>query len=163
MTHLSRIKAITLQHDSFGNQSPIVQRERDIAIHDLTETASWPLSSMVTPLAIEHIHLLLSLKDNRLIIEILTMDGTLLSSISLPMTPLRATIKDYMIICDSYHQALSDGMPPHKLEAIDMGRRGIHNEASMILMELLADYADLDHQTARRFFTLIYALHMRQL
>jgi uncharacterized protein (UPF0262 family) len=80
--------------------------------------------------------------------------------VALAVQPLRGTIRDYFMICESYYEALkSPG--PSKLEAIDMGRRGVHNEGSEILQEMLKDRVKIDFPTARRLFTLICVLHIK--
>ena len=76
------------------------------------------------------------------------------------LSPLRRIVKDYYMICDSYYQAIRTATPD-KIEAIDMGRRGIHNDGSNILMERLKDKVVVDHDTARRLFTLICVLHWK--
>jgi len=76
------------------------------------------------------------------------------------LSPMRKMIKDYAIICESYHAAIRDA-PPQQIEAIDMGRRALHNDAGEALVKALADKFTLDLDTGRRLFTLIYAMHQR--
>ena len=76
------------------------------------------------------------------------------------MSTVRKLVKDYLMICDSYNNAIRTA-PPSQIEAIDMGRRGLHNEAGEVLMEALAGKIEIDLETGRRLFTLVCALHVR--
>ena len=106
-------------------------------------------------------HLRLSVVDNRLCFDIHNLDGQHLGDIMLPLSPFRALVKEYFVICDAYYSALRGGQQPGQLEAVDMGRRGLHNEAATLLMERLSAQVDVDHDTARRLFTLMCVLHLR--
>jgi len=64
------------------------------------------------------------------------------------------------MICDSYYQAIRSASPA-QIEAIDMGRRGLHNEAAELLRQRLDGKLVVDFDTARRLFTLIFALHWK--
>jgi uncharacterized protein (UPF0262 family) len=101
----------------------------------------------------------LSLADNRLVFDV-TETGQQVRKLLLSLTTLRRVIKDYFMICDSYYDAIRNSTPS-QIEAIDMGRRGLHNEGSQILSEKLADKVEVDFDTARRLFTLVCALHAR--
>jgi uncharacterized protein (UPF0262 family) len=87
-------------------------------------------------------------------------EGAPLLLIGLSLSPFRRVIKDYFTLCDSYYAAIRQASPT-QIEAIDMGRRGLHNEGSELLIERLAGKVTLDLDTARRLFTLICALHLR--
>ena len=102
----------------------------------------------------------LSLIDNRLVFDVSNEAGEQVRQILLSLTPLRRLIKDYFLICDSYYDAIRSSTPA-QIEAIDMGRRGLHNEGSEVLIERLAGKVETDFDTARRLFTLVCALHMR--
>jgi uncharacterized protein (UPF0262 family) len=102
----------------------------------------------------------LSLADNRLVFDISGQDGAPVRKLLLSLTALRRVIKDYFMICDSYYDAIRNSTPS-QIEAIDMGRRGLHNEGSQVLTERLAEKAEVDFDTARRLFTLVCALHAR--
>ena len=80
---------------------------------------------------------------------------------SLPISPMRGTIRDYFLICESYYDALKAGTATGKIEAIDMGRRGIHNEGADMLLEMLEGKITINHATARRLFTLVCVLHLK--
>ena len=92
--------------------------------------------------------------------DIRLQDGTPVMAHLFSLSPLRRIVKDYYMICDSYYQAIRTATPD-KIEAIDMGRRAIHNDGSHILMERLKDKVTVDLDTARRLFTLICVLHWK--
>ncbi len=102
----------------------------------------------------------LSINGNRLVFDIRLEDGTPVMAHLFSLSPLRRIVKDYYLICDSYYQAIRTATPD-KIEAIDMGRRAIHNDGSHILMERLKSKVTVDLDTARRLFTLICVLHWK--
>ena len=151
-----RLVAVTLDEESIGRSSPDVDHERTIAIYDLLEKNSFaPVGHDGGPYALR-----LSINDNRLVFDIRLEDGTAVVAHLFSLSPLRRIVKDYYMICDSYYAAIRTATP-EKIEAIDMGRRGIHDEGSAILMERLKDKVIVDHDTARRLFTLICVLHWK--
>ena len=133
-----------------------IEHERATAIADLLEDNSFaPASGLHGPF---NVHL--AIEENRLSLEITsTTDGSN-EVIVLPLAPFRRIVKDYFIVCESYYEAVRSGRLG-QVEAIDMGRRGLHDEGSTLLMERLADKVAIDHATARRLFTLICVLHLR--
>jgi uncharacterized protein (UPF0262 family) len=152
-----RIVHVTLDEKSVVRRKPEVEHERAVAIFDLLEDNQF--------FPCEHAddgpyHLHLSIEDNRLVLDIRREDDTALTKITLPLSPFRTIVKDYFLICESYYNAIKRSTPS-QIEAIDMGRRGLHNEGSEVLRERLAGKVDLDLQTARRLFTLICVLHIR--
>ena len=96
----------------------------------------------------------------RLIFQVTTRDNTPAGEFHLSLSPMRQVIKDYFEICESYFRAVTS-LPPAQIEAIDMGRRGIHNEGATQLQERLAGKIETDDLTARRLFTLICVLHFK--
>jgi uncharacterized protein (UPF0262 family) len=102
----------------------------------------------------------LSMAENRLVFDIRETDGKVVMAHLLSLTPFRRIVKDYFLICDSYYEAIRTATPD-RIEAIDMGRRGLHDEGSRILMERLKDKVAVDFGTARRLFTLICVLHWK--
>lgn len=148
---------VILDDEAAARLSPDVQHERRVAIFDLLE------SNHFAPHGVAGGPYVLRLKvvDNRLVFDIDAEDGARLTSVSLPMTPFRSIMRDYAMVCDSYLEAIRTA-PRSRIEAIDMGRRGLHNEGSELLRDKLAGSIDVDHDTARRLFTLIYVLHMRR-
>jgi len=102
----------------------------------------------------------IALHDAKLALEISDEAGTSLAVHILSLTPFRGLLKDYFLVCESYYAAIRTAMPT-QIEAIDMGRRAIHNEAAELLMERLKGKIDCDLDTARRIFTLVTALHWK--
>ncbi len=151
-----RLVSVTLDEASIGRSNPDVEHERAVAIYDLLEQNTFqPVGHDGGPYALH-----LSINSNRLVFDIRLEDGTPVMAHLFSLTPLRRIVKDYYIICDSYYQAIRTATPD-KIEAIDMGRRAIHNDGSHILMERLQDKVTVDLDTARRLFTLICVLHWK--
>ena len=152
-----RLAAVTLDEGSIARSNPDVEHERAVAIYDLLE------DNMFAPVGHEDggpYALHLGIAENRLVFDIRLADGTPVVAHLLSLTPLRRIVKDYFMICDSYYQAIRTATPT-QIEAIDMGRRGLHNEGSQILMERLQPKVEVDFDTARRLFTLICVLHWK--
>ena len=155
-TARQRLVAVTLDEETIGRSNPDVEHERQVAIYDLLEQNSFkPVGHEGGPYALH-----LSITGNRLVFDIREEDGTPVVAHLLSLTPLRRIVKDYYTICDSYYQAIRTATPD-KIEAIDMGRRAIHNDGSQILMERLKGKVSIDIDTARRLFTLICVLHWK--
>jgi uncharacterized protein (UPF0262 family) len=151
-----RLTAVTLDENSIGRSNPDIEHERAVAIYDLIEQNAFaPVGHDGGPY-----HLHLSITGNRLAFEIRLADGKPVVAHLLSLAPLRSIVKDYFLICDSYYQAIRTATPD-KIEAIDMGRRGIHDDGSRILMERLKSKVKVDFDTARRLFTLICVLHWK--
>jgi uncharacterized protein (UPF0262 family) len=151
-----RLVAVTLDEASIGRSSPDIDHERAVAIYDLIEENSFaPVGHRSGPYALN-----LGLTENRLVFDIRREDGKPVVAHLFSLSPLRRIVKDYYMICDSYYQAIRTATPD-KIEALDMGRRGVHNEGSRILMERLKEKVSLDMDTARRLFTLICVLHWK--
>jgi uncharacterized protein (UPF0262 family) len=151
-----RLVAVTLDEATIGRSNPDIEHERQVAIYDLLEQNSFqPSDHSGGPYALH-----LSITGNRLAFDIRTEDGTPVVAHLLSLSPLRRIVKDYYTVCDSYYAAIRTATPD-KIEAIDMGRRAIHNDGSRILMERLKDKVKIDIDTARRLFTLICVLHWK--
>jgi len=152
-----RLVRVTLDEESIGRSNPDVEHERQVAIYDLIEQNIFAPDGHEDegPFALH-----LSITGSRLVFDIRRDDGAPLIAHLFSLTPLRRIVKDYYLICDSYYQAIRTATPD-KIEAIDMGRRGIHNEGSRILMERLKGKVNVDIDTARRLFTLICVLHWK--
>jgi Uncharacterized protein conserved in bacteria len=149
-----RLKAIKLDTASFPSAGAEVEHERRVAVFDLVEKNSFhPSGAEAGPY-----DLTLSVQDGRLVFDIVGPDFAKAHGLSL--SPLHKVIKDYMAICESYYEALR-GVDPSRIEAIDMGRRGLHNEGADMLKSRLDGKIDMDHETARRLFTLVTALYRR--
>jgi uncharacterized protein (UPF0262 family) len=156
MTATARISSIEIDEKSLAPAGPDAEHERKIAIFDLLEGNSFSVVGHDGgPYAIN-----LSLADNRLVFDVSDDAGQPVRKFILSLTPFRRVIKDYFMICDSYYDAIRNSTPS-QIEAIDMGRRGLHNEGSDLLTQRLADKVVVDFDTSRRLFTLVCALHAR--
>jgi uncharacterized protein (UPF0262 family) len=152
----NRLVAVTLDEESIGRSSPDIDHERQVAIYDLIEENSFaPAGHDGGPYALH-----LSLSDNRLVFDIKLADGTPVVAHHLSISRFRKIVKDYFLICDSYYAAIRTATPD-KIEAIDMGRRGLHDEGSRILQDSVKGKVEVDFDTARRLFTLICVLHWK--
>jgi len=151
-----RIKALVLEDDRRVRLSPPVEHERRVAIHDLVEANTFePVGGFEGPFVLH-----LGLEGGSLIFNVHDADDRPLVSFSLPLGDFRALIKDYFTVCETYFNAIKT-LSPSRIEAIDMGRRALHNDGSKLLAERLADKARIDMDTARRLFTLLCVLHIR--
>ena len=151
-----RLVKVTLDEGSIGRSGPDIEHERRVAIYDLIEENSFsPLGHDCGPYALH-----IAIADNRLVFDIRLEDGSPLVAHHLSLAPLRRLVKDYFLICESYYAAIKK-LSPSQIEALDMGRRGLHNEGSELLRERLAGKIEIDLDTARRLFTLICALHIK--
>src|SRR5437660_1904092 len=147
---------VTLDEGPIGRSSQDIEHERAVAIYDLLEDNSFaPLDHEGGPYALH-----LSIAENRLVFDIRNEDGTPVMAHLFSLTPLRRIVKDYFLICDSYYKAIRTSTPS-QIDAIDMGRRGLHDEGSRVLMERLKDKIEVDFDTARRLFTLLSVLHWK--
>jgi len=151
-----RLVKLTLDENSIGRSSPDVEHERAVAIYDLLQDNTFaPIGHEGGPYTLH-----IAVVSNRLVFEVRTADDGAVVTHHLSLTPLKRLVKDYFMICDSYYQAIR-ASTPSQIEAIDMGRRGLHNEGSELLRDRLEGKIELDLDTARRLFTLICALHIR--
>lgn len=143
--------------ESIGRSTPDVEHERAVAIFDLIEDNSFRPASDEKGGPYK---LRLSVVDSKLVFAISREDGEAVVTHILSLTPFRRVVKDYFLICESYYEAIRTSTPS-QIEAIDMGRRGLHNEGSQTLMDRLSGKIDVDFDTARRIFTLVCVLHWR--
>ena len=153
----NRLVDVVLDAESIGRATPDIEHERAVAIFDLLEENSFhPKGDEAGgPYRLE-----LSVAENRLVFAITRENGDAVVTHMLSLGPFRRVIKDYFMICESYYEAIRTSTPS-QIEAIDMGRRGLHNEGSQTLMDRLSEKIELDFDTARRLFTLICVLHWR--
>ena len=152
----ARLVEVTLDEASIGRNNAEVEHEREVAIFDLLERNAFALDGHDGGPYTLH----LSLADNRLVFTVGDIDRAPIQHVMLSLSPFRRLVKDYFLICESYYQAIKT-QPASKIEAIDMGRRGIHDEGSQLLMERLKGKIAVDLPTARRLFTLLCALHWK--
>jgi len=151
-----RIIRIHLDEHSIARWGPDVEHERAVAVFDLLEENSFaPAGDFTGPFALR-----LSIAESRLVMAIHDDGDAHLVTVTLPTTPFRKLIKDYFTVCESYYSAIRTASPT-KIEAIDVGRRALHDEGSELLRERLAEKIAIDLATARRLFTLICVLHIR--
>jgi uncharacterized protein (UPF0262 family) len=132
-----------------------VEQERRIAIFDLIEENHFAPAGFEGPFRV-----MLRIEDNRLAIDLKDENGAALDTIRLGLARFRRPIRDYFAICDSYFKAIRSDTPKG-IEAVDMARRALHNDAAELLKECLGDRIDMDFDTARRLFTLICVLHIK--
>jgi uncharacterized protein (UPF0262 family) len=151
-----RLVAVTLDEASIGRGNPDQEHERAIAIYDIVEANYFALPNYDGGPYALHIALI----EKKLCFDIRTPDGTTIVMHHLSLTPFRKAIRDYELICDSYYRAIRSASPA-QIEAIDMGRRGLHNDGAKLLAERLDGKIDCDFDTARRIFTLVTALHWK--
>lgn len=151
-----RLAEIVLDESSIARRGPDVEHERQVAIFDLLEANNFqPEGSPGGPYRLN-----LSVSEGRLVFDLQLMDGAPHGKVILSFTPFRRIVRDYFMVCDSYYAAIRNAAPS-QIEAIDMGRRGLHNEGSELLRERLKGKISIDFDTARRLFTLLCALHWR--
>lgn len=156
---MSRICHIEIDDSNLPPPTPEIEQERRVAIFDLLEDNSFVLPGRDgQPAPQGPFRLLLAIRERRLVFDIQSEDGEKVAEFHLSLGPFRQVVKDYYQICESYFEAVKR-LPPGQIEAIDMARRGIHNEGARVLQERLEGKAELDIDTARRLFTLISVLH----
>ena len=132
-----------------------MDHDRAVAVFDLLEENRFRLPGADGPYLLR-----LRLEDDRLVLDVRSPDDQPLHRFLLSTRPFRRLVKDYAIVCDSYYGAIKSGASPSRIESIDMGRRGLHNDGADLIMERLAGKIDIDHDTARRLFTLICVLRI---
>ncbi|HJS33640.1 MAG TPA: UPF0262 family protein [Alphaproteobacteria bacterium] len=151
-----RIVKIDLDERSVVRRSPDVEHERAVAIFDLLDENHFaPIGDVGGPY-----ELYLGLEEDRLVFDIRNQGGGELGKVMIGLAPFRRVVKDYFTICETYYDAIKRASPS-QIEALDMGRRAMHNEGSELLRERLVGKVELDLNTARRLFTLICVLHIR--
>jgi uncharacterized protein (UPF0262 family) len=150
-----RLVRVLLDETTIGRAGAEIEHEREVAIYDLLERNEFALAG-------GHkgpYELTLSIVERRLVFHVAAAKGAEARFI-LSMTPFRRIVKDYFMVCESYYKAIKTAAPS-QIEAIDMGRRGLHDEGTQILLERLKGKIEVDYETARRLFTLICVLHWR--
>jgi uncharacterized protein (UPF0262 family) len=151
-----RLVSVVLDERSIQRSTPDIEHERAVAIYDLLEENSFAVRDHEGgPYA-----LTLSIVEQRLVLEVAEPDRGPVVTHILSLTPFRKIVRDYFLICESYYAAIKT-QSPSRIEAIDMGRRSVHNEGSNILIDRLSGKIQIDFDTARRLFTLICVLHWK--
>jgi uncharacterized protein (UPF0262 family) len=151
-----RLVSVTFDETSIERGNADQEHERAIAIYDLVEENCFGLPDH----AGGPYELFIALHDSKLAFEVREHDGPSIVTHILSLTPFRRILKDYFMICESYYAAIRTATPA-QIEAIDMGRRGLHDEGAQLLAERLKGKIDCDLDTARRIFTLVTALHWK--
>ena len=151
------IAGIYLDEKYKVRRRPEVEHEQAVAIYDLLEENHFaPKGGFEGPYSVH-----MRIEDNRIYMDVRGDDDSEnLTTIPVPLSPFRRIVKDYFMICESYYDAIKKASAA-QIETIDMARRGLHNEGSEQLRELLTDKVTIDENTARRLFTLICVLHIR--
>jgi uncharacterized protein (UPF0262 family) len=151
-----RIATLALKDSHVIRRKPEIEQERQVALGDLLRDNHFALHGADDGAY----DVTLSMVENRLICDIVGASGAAHEAIKLSILPFRSIIRDYFMICETYFDAIATA-DPYKLEAMDMGRRSIHNEGAELLQRLLNERVAVDFDTARRLFTLICVLHIR--
>jgi uncharacterized protein (UPF0262 family) len=151
-----RLTAITFDESSIRRGSSNIEHEREVAVFDILEGNRFAVEGRDQgPYTLK-----LSIVEDRLAFAVGQQGGVEAFTFVLSLTPLRRIMKDYFVVCESYYQAIRTA-PPSRIQAIDMGRRALHDEGSVVLVERLKGKITVDRDTARRLFTLICALHWK--
>ena len=150
------LASVTLDEASSGRSQADQEQERAIAVYDLMERNRFAVPGHENG----PYRLTIALHENKLLFDVSDEEGAPVIAHLLSLTPLRRVVRDYFLLCDSYYSAIRT-RSASEIEAIDMGRRGLHDEAAALLIERLEGKIEVDFDTARRLFTLIAALHWK--
>ena len=150
-----RIASVTLEGEALTRLSPIQEADRTQATTDLAAENQFAVAKHAGPYALH-----LSIQEGRLVFDVRNLAGAPLTAIVLALGPFRGLLKDYQMLVDSHVLAMEEGRES-RIQAIDMGRRGLHNEGATLMIERLEGKAAIDFATARRLFTLVCVLHQR--
>lgn len=151
-----RLLSVTLDEASIGRGNADQEHERMIAIYDLIEDSNFSLPGRDDGPYALHV----AIHDKKLALEVRSREGENVVTHIISLTPFRRILRDYFAICESYYAAIRTATPA-QIEAIDMGRRGLHNDGAHLFAERLDGKVECDFDTARRLFTLLTALHRR--
>lgn len=152
-----RLIEVVLDESSIGRTTPEVDHERQVAIFDLLESNTFELVDGPSG----PYRLMLAIAEQRLVFGLRRENEDQDCAVfMLSLSPFRRLVKDYFLVCENYFEAIKTA-PPSRIEALDMGRRALHDEGSKLLMERLDGKVRLDFETARRLFTLLCALHWK--
>ena len=156
-----RLGRVVLDGEALTRLSPILEADRAQAVADLTADNCFRLvgpkfaEDKQGPYALH-----LSIQEGRLVFDVRGLDGAAITLIALALGPFRGLIKDYQLLVDSHMKAVEEGREA-RIQAIDMGRRGLHNEGAQLMLQRLDGKVAIDFETARRLFTLVCVLHQR--
>ena len=156
MDEWRKIVTVYLDETTVPRRSPELEHDRAVAIYDLIEDNHFvPVGDFRGPFVLH-----IGIEENRLRFGIHDEADQPLTSFTMPLSPFRSVIRDYFTVCESYYDAIKTASSS-RIEAIDVGRRGLHDEGAEILLARLAKHVKIDFVSARRLFTLICVLHMR--
>ncbi len=151
-----RLSEITLDTKSLGRANANIEHEREVAIFDIIDGNSFAVEGLDEgPYTLN-----LAIAEDRLQLNVGAAGNPALAQHSVPLTPLKRIMKDYFMVCESYYDAVRTA-PPARIQAIDVNRRGLHDEGSAVLRERMLSKIVVDNDTARRLFTLLCALHWK--
>ena len=156
MSDENRLVDVALDEASLPPVTPNIEHDRRVALFDLKEANTFAVVGETRGPYV----LTLGVADGRLVFDVADADGARVRAHHMALSPLRKLIKDYAMLCESYYAAIRDA-PPMQIEAIDMGRRALHNDAAEALIKALEGKFRFDLDTSRRLFTLIFAMHQR--
>lgn len=157
MSDTQRLTAVILDERTVARRGPDIEQERRVAIHDLLQQNTFAPAGM----SCGPYRLHLGIEEGSIVLDVRSEQDAPVARVLLTLSPFRRIIKDYLLICDSYYEAIKDA-PPSRIETLDMGRRGVHNEAADLLFEKLKGRVAVDFETARRLFTLLCVLQGRK-
>lgn len=151
-----RLSEITLDPKSLASSSANIEHEREVAIFDIIDGNSFAVEGLdYGPYKLH-----LGIAEDRLQLNVGSETATNIAQHNVPLTPLKRIMKDYFMVCESYYAAVRSA-PPARIQAIDVNRRSLHDEGSVILRDRLLTKIVVDADTARRLFTLLCALHWK--
>lgn len=151
-----RLTRIVLEGESLHRISPLQEADREQAVKDLQADNAFHPANQPALQSIVH----LSIHEGRLLFDIRDLEEQPVLAVGLALGPFKMLIKDYQMLLDSYASAVAEGREA-RIQAIDMGRRGLHNEGAELMMERLNGKVEIDFPTARRLFTLVCTLHQK--
>jgi uncharacterized protein (UPF0262 family) len=151
-----RLIRVVLDGQALHRLSPLQEADRAQAVIDLETENSFSVVQAPLPQSILH----LSIQEGRLVFDIRNAEDQPVLALGLAMGPFKMLIKDYQMLLDSYAGAIAEGREA-KIQAIDMGRRGLHNEGATLMQARLEGKVKIDFDTARRLFTLLCALQQK--
>lgn len=151
-----RLSQVVLEGATLHRISPLQQADREQAVHDLAQENQFYLPDHAELQTILH----LSIQEGRLVFDVRDSEDIPVQAVLLALGPFKTLIRDYQMLLDSYAHAVAEGREA-RIQAIDMGRRGLHNEGAELMMSRLESKVTIDFHTARRLFTLVCALHQK--
>jgi len=161
MTQIGRLSRVVLDDEAPANLPPLIEADREQAVADIVHASRFvPLTRKTGPICNGPFALHLALRDGRMVLDIRCDDDSPVLAIGLALGPFRSLIKDYHLLVDSHIKAVEEGRMEH-IQAVDMGRRGLHDEGAELLRRRLHGKVDIDFDTARRLFTLLCVLHQK--